>query len=130
MLDVVNIFREQGTVDELGVGRIRDALADHLFPGTSTIQTRARYMLFVPWIYQALEARKRLRVAGVEVAHLADVVPPELEAAIYPGGIDQRELALLDGIELLGKVPQPLTLLVGEYRFEPGGQPAATDVIQ
>ena len=25
--------------------------ADMLFPGTSTIQTRARYFLFVPWIY-------------------------------------------------------------------------------
>jgi hypothetical protein len=58
MLDVVSLFREQGTVDELGIGRIRDAFADHLFPGTSTIQTRARYMLLVPWIYLELEGRK------------------------------------------------------------------------
>jgi len=42
--------------DELGLGTIRDSIADQLFPGTSTIQTRLRYMLFVPWIYSALEA--------------------------------------------------------------------------
>jgi len=57
MLDVVQLFREQETRDELGIGSIRDAFADHFFPGTSTIQTRARYMLFVPWIYLILESK-------------------------------------------------------------------------
>ena len=41
VLDVVDLFREQGTVDELGFGTIRDALADILFPGTSNLMTRA-----------------------------------------------------------------------------------------
>jgi len=44
----------------LGIGVIRDAFADILFPGTSTIQTRARYFLFVPWIYKNLEGKKVL----------------------------------------------------------------------
>jgi hypothetical protein len=57
-LDVLDLFREQETRDELGIGAVRDALADLLFPGTSTIQTRARYFLFVPWIYHKCEARK------------------------------------------------------------------------
>ncbi|MEX2417466.1 MAG: DUF6361 family protein [Actinomycetota bacterium] len=35
------MFREEGSVDEIGVGVIRDAFADMFFPGTSTIQTRA-----------------------------------------------------------------------------------------
>jgi Family of unknown function (DUF6361) len=52
---ILALFRERDTRDELGVGVIRDLLADELFPGTSTIQTRLRYMLFVPWIYQGLE---------------------------------------------------------------------------
>lgn len=52
-----NLPRERETRDELGLGAIRDALADLLFPGTSTIQTRARYFLFIPWIYLQLEAR-------------------------------------------------------------------------
>lgn len=55
MLEVVNLFREKGTLDELGIGTIRDTLADHFFPGTSTIQSRARYFLFIPWLYGLLE---------------------------------------------------------------------------
>jgi len=58
MLDVVDLFREPGTRDELGIGAIRDAFAELLFPGTGTVQTRARYFLFVPWIYRALEQRQ------------------------------------------------------------------------
>lgn len=52
MLEVVDLFKEEGTVDELGIGSIRDALADGLFPGTSVLHTRLRYVLFVPWLMQ------------------------------------------------------------------------------
>ena len=55
---ILALFRERDTRDELGVGVIRDLLADDFFPGTSTIQTRLRYMLFIPWIYQRLEAEE------------------------------------------------------------------------
>lgn len=58
MLDVISLFREQTTRDELGIGAIRDAFANLFFPGVSTIQTRARYVLFIPWIYQDLVNRK------------------------------------------------------------------------
>lgn len=56
VLDVVKLFRDEGTVDELGVGAIRDGFSDLLFPGTSTLHTRAGYLLFIPWIYQQIEA--------------------------------------------------------------------------
>jgi hypothetical protein len=36
MLDVINPFRDKETWDELGIGTIRDALADLFYPGTST----------------------------------------------------------------------------------------------
>lgn len=52
MLEVVDLFKEEGTVDELGIGSIRDAFADSLFPGTSVLQTRLRYILFIPWLMQ------------------------------------------------------------------------------
>ena len=55
MLDVVDLFGEHDTRDELGIGSVRDAFADMLFPGTSTIMTGARYFLLVPWTYQRLE---------------------------------------------------------------------------
>lgn len=53
--DLASTLSERDTRDELGVGSIRDSLADLLFPGTSTIQSRARYFFFVPWIFQELE---------------------------------------------------------------------------
>lgn len=56
---IMALFQERESRDELGLGSIRDSIADHLFPGTSTIQTRLRYMLFVPWLYQSLEQRGR-----------------------------------------------------------------------
>lgn len=57
MLDIISLFKERDTRDELGVGTVRDAFSNYFFPGTSTIQTRARYMLFVPWIYTNLEQK-------------------------------------------------------------------------
>ena len=54
-LRILALFQEKESRDELGIGAIRDAIADRLFPGTSTIQTRLRYMLIIPWMYQRLE---------------------------------------------------------------------------
>ena len=65
MLDVVDLFREHDTRDELGVGSVRDAFADMLFPGTSTIMTRARYFLLVPWMYLGLE---KLHTGSAQIA--------------------------------------------------------------
>jgi len=56
-MDVVDLFREDETRDELGIGVIRDAIADRLFPGTSTIQTRVRYFLFIAWLFRGLNSR-------------------------------------------------------------------------
>jgi hypothetical protein len=57
MVEVISLFRVRDTRDELGLGSIRDTFADLFFPGTSTIQTRARYFLFVPWLYLNYERR-------------------------------------------------------------------------
>lgn len=73
LFEVIRSLDEQ-TRDELGVGVVRDSLAETLFPGTSTIQTRACYFLFVPWIYLYHERRQTpaARIAdtarGFEVA--------------------------------------------------------------
>lgn len=57
-LDLIDLFAEHDTRDELGLGVIRDAFSDLLFPGTTTLQTRARYFLFVPWMYLDFERRE------------------------------------------------------------------------
>ncbi len=46
--NLIQALSEPGTVDDLGLGAIRDTIADHLFPGVSTIQTRLRYFVLVP----------------------------------------------------------------------------------
>ena len=58
VLDAIDRFKETDTRDELGIARIRDGFSDLFFPGTSVLMTRARYFLFVPWIYQELERRR------------------------------------------------------------------------
>jgi hypothetical protein len=64
---VLALFDEKDTVDELGFGAIRDSFADRLFPGTSTIQTRLRYFLFIPWIYRQLEREEVTSHEAAEV---------------------------------------------------------------
>ena len=50
--ELIALFTMPESRDELGVGQIRDAFSDMLFPGTSVLLTRARYFLFVPWCYE------------------------------------------------------------------------------
>jgi hypothetical protein len=56
--EVLSLFAQSESRDELGIGQIRDAFSDLLFPGTSVIQTRARYFLVVPWLYRAGAGRR------------------------------------------------------------------------
>jgi hypothetical protein len=55
--DMLKLFSDTESRDELGIGQVRDAFSDALFPGTSVIQTRARYLLIVPWCHQEAEQR-------------------------------------------------------------------------
>lgn len=57
--ELVRLFADTESRDELGIGQIRDVFSNQLFPGTSVIQTRARYLLFVPWIFQFQQKKKR-----------------------------------------------------------------------
>jgi hypothetical protein len=70
---IMDLFDSEDSRDELGLGSVRDALADLMFPGTSTIQTRLRYMMFVPWIYRmagaqaGIAATRQNRARGLEI---------------------------------------------------------------
>lgn len=88
MLDVVHMFATQDTLDELGIGTVRDALADYFFPGTSTIQTRARYFLFIPWMYINLERR---RVASDSISDKAWSDEMRLIDALLEGGLGEND---------------------------------------
>ena len=77
-LDLIDLFQQKETVDELGIGSIRDVIADVLSPGTSTIQTRARYFFFVPWVYLALERRSDLGDVGEKARRAESALIPRL----------------------------------------------------
>lgn len=68
VLEAIDQFREKDTRDELGLAGIRDAISDALFPGTGALQTRARYFLFVPWMFQQLDSK---RVAAADISRRA-----------------------------------------------------------
>ena len=55
ILSVLDLLGERGVLDELGISPIRDGYSDLFFPGTSTIQTRAKYFFIVPYAFRDLE---------------------------------------------------------------------------
>ena len=57
--ELVGLFSESESRDELGIGQVRDVFSNRLFPGTSVIQTRTRYFLFIPWLFQVHQAKGR-----------------------------------------------------------------------
>jgi hypothetical protein len=77
MMEILHLFREQEIREELGIGTVRDAFSDTLFPGTSTLHTRAKYMLFIPWTFMLLEKKlvpsheieSRSREAEISLIH-------------------------------------------------------------
>lgn len=83
--DALSLLRDRDTRDELGLGGVRDAFSELLFPGTSTIQTRAGYFLFVPWIYRALE-QQTVQNARARAQRAEQQLIPILSASDDPEG--------------------------------------------
>src|SRR4051812_41402822 len=67
-LQVVELLSRPETRDELGLGAIRDAFAEAMFPGISTVQRRARYFLFVSWTFRDIERRNQGRPDALQRA--------------------------------------------------------------
>lgn len=104
MSEVIGLFREKDTRDELGLGSIRDAIANRLFPGTSTIQTHARYFLFIPWIYQ-----RNLRKADTAAAYrrLIEEDHAKLVLALTAGG-ESKGVIGVEKVEDLKRLPSSI----------------------
>ena len=83
MRDIIRLFADRESRDELGLGQIRDAIADSLFPGTSTLLTRARYLLFVPWAY--MKASSRPNPAADADRYERDIIHAIKDAGDYAG---------------------------------------------
>tara|TARA_R110002051_G_scaffold236876_1_gene297948 strand:- start:152 stop:1321 length:1170 start_codon:yes stop_codon:yes gene_type:complete len=115
---IMDLFDSEDSRDELGLGSVRDSLADLMFPGTSTIQTRLRYMLFVPWIYRMAGAQtgsaaaRRERARGLEI---------RLIDALIKGGEKQNVIGS-EAREKLKRLPSDVywagLLTLGIRRFQ------------
>jgi len=68
MREVINLFAQTESRDELGIGQVRDSFSDRLFPGTSTLHTRARYLVLIPWCYRSAA---RLATSGEDLQRRA-----------------------------------------------------------
>lgn len=53
MREIVKLFEVPESIDDLAIGQFRDIISNLLFPGTSVLHVAARYLLLVPWCYQA-----------------------------------------------------------------------------
>ena len=73
---IMDLFQEKRVLDELGIGTVRDAFANTLFPGTTTIQTRARSVL-LPVLLLPLILPLVLSAASGVASFMVDT-PPEL----------------------------------------------------
>ncbi len=70
MLSVLDSLSEKGTLDELGIAPVRDGFSDLFFPGTSTLQTRAKYFFLIPY-------------ACVELAETENLTPRNAYSRLY-----------------------------------------------
>src|SRR5690606_7347844 len=103
MREVIDLFREHGTLDELGIGSVRDTFAELLFPGLSTVQTRARYFLFIPWVYLRIE---RERTPSGQAEHRARHYQTQLVDSLVRGGMGAGEGVIgMDARERLLRLP-------------------------
>jgi hypothetical protein len=142
MREIVNLFTQSESRDELGIGQVRDAFSDSLFPGTSTLHTRARYLLFVPWCFVAAAAKggtaargerrvednERALIAGLTdlgatdglIGRVAGVAVKTLPSTLYWGAL--RQYAIL-------QVAEPLDVLGLPVSPDPGQEELAERVL-
>ena len=81
--EIVALFSQRESRDDQGLGGVRDALSDTLFPGTSVLLTRARYLLFVPWLFR--EGGRRRHV-GPQLVRWVERQERRLIGALREGG--------------------------------------------
>ena len=79
-MQVLKMTSESVALDELGIGRIRDAFADRMFPGISTLQKHTKYFSLMPQVYRrATEKRyNRLSEVKAEIVRLERIMTKNL----------------------------------------------------
>ena len=112
---VLRLLQGQGAIDELGLGRVRDAFSNTLFPGLSTLQTHAKYFLILPALYVWLE-KQRLRTPRDVRARVRDM-EIDITRRLVEGSRGARGII---GAEALGKARGSYVKYDPVYVYEAG----------
>lgn len=83
VMQVLSMLGEKGTVDELGIGVVRDSLSDKMFNGTTTIQTRAKYFFIIPNILLSYPMKHRKGQSAWDFLHEEETRVMNELAALY-----------------------------------------------
>ena len=78
--ELLKILGEPSSVDELGVGIVRDSISDLLYPGTSVLHTRAKYYILIPELFK--KAMKSGLTSMGEVRKLIDADQDKIARAL------------------------------------------------
>ena len=114
VMKVLQMVRDQTAIDELGLGRIRDAFANEMFPGMSTLQRRAKYFAVLPSLYY--EAAK-LHYRSREEVH-RQIIHWEIRLTdmLYKGASSQEDRNGITGSSMLEAAKKDETKFV---RYDP-----------
>jgi hypothetical protein len=94
VLQVMKMLSEPTAIDELGIGRIRDAFSNMLFPGTSSLQKHVKYFSLMPQLYKKATEKKYSRLSEVssEIVRLERIMTKNLwEGSTVKTGITGSE---------------------------------------
>lgn len=87
----MDIMGTGGVVDELGIGMIRDAMSNKLFPGFSTLYTRAKYFFITPYILLEKDKKQTKRQSGMDYFHKAEVDTNRIIIRYYDNHPEQSD---------------------------------------
>ena len=108
---VLQIVRDQTAIDELGFGRIRDAFANMMFPGMSTLQRRAKYFAVLPSLYYQATKKQYENLRDVK----AQIVKWEIrltDMLVAGAGNDEGEKTGITGRSMLEAAKRDYTKFV------------------
>mgnify|MGYP000580022418 FL=1 len=78
--ELLKVLGESGSLDELGVGIVRDSISVLLYPGTSVLHTRAKYYILIPELFR--KAIKSGLTTGAEVRNLINTDQDRIARAL------------------------------------------------
>lgn len=87
----IELMEEDGVQDELGVGTIRDAMSNKLFPGFSTLHTRAKYFFITPYILLDKERKQRKSESGKDYFNRVEIETNNTIIKFYESYKERKE---------------------------------------